>query len=333
MKIKRPPRFSFSQLPTPIERLPLSPDPKSGVEIYIKRDDLTGSILSGNKVRKLEFLFYDLINQKSNIVITCGGVQSNHCRAVASLCATAGIECYLVLKGGQPKIPDGNLLISMLSGAKIKYVTVNDYERNINGIMASLAKSLKKKGRRPYVIPEGGTDLLGIWGYIKAIEETKRQLDQAKIKIDAISVAVGSGGTYAGLYLGCKLLKWDIDIIGYAVCRDNLYFQKKIFDICSAFEVENRLNLQIDPAEIIIDDRFIGPGYAKIGRKEVDFIKKVAQYSGVILDPAYTSKALIGLFGWIAERRFRRGAKVLFIHTGGQLGLFPQRLTLFGKTK
>jgi D-cysteine desulfhydrase len=320
-----PPRFSLAQLPTPIEILPLSPVPDSRIEIFIKRDDLTGSILSGNKIRKLEFLFYDLIRKKSDLVITCGGVQSNHCRAVAALCATAGIECRLVLKGRRPKIPDGNYFLSTLTGAKSTFITAREYEKNVDSIMKDMARRYRKKGRKPYVIPEGGSDPLGVWGYIKALEEIKGQVERSKIKADAVACAVGSGGTYAGLYLGCKLVGWDISIIGFAVSRNARYFKKKIFDICQAAEKDLGRDLNIRPEEFDIDDRFIGPGYGMIGPLETDFIRKVAVNSGIILDPAYTSKALLGLFQRIREGSFPDRSRIMFIHTGGQWGLLPQR--------
>ncbi len=330
MRIKPPPRFSLAQLPTPLEILPLSPDPGSRIEIFIKRDDMTGSILSGNKIRKLEFLFYDLISRKTNVVITCGGVQSNHCRAVAALCAASGIECRIVLKGREPRTPDGNYFLCRLLGAKAKFITSREYEENVNDIMRDMARRYKARGKRPYVISEGGSDPLGVWGYIKALAEIKRQVEKAKIKIDTIACAVGSGGTYAGLYIGSKITGWDIKILGFGVSRNSEYLQKRIFDICIAVEKDLGRNLNINPEEFEIDDRFIGPGYARIGPVETDFIKNVARNSGIVLDPVYTSKALLGLFSCITEGRFRKGSNIIFIHTGGQWGLLPFRRKLTG---
>jgi len=329
MIIQPPPRFALAQLPTPIENLPLSPDPKANIDIFIKRDDLTGSILSGNKVRKLEFLFYDLLSSGRDSVITCGGVQSNHCRAVAAVCAMAGVQCHLVLKGKEPSNATGNYFLSKLFGAKIKFISVKEYENNVDDIMHDLAAKLKSKGKKPYIIPEGGSDPLGVWGYIKALEEIKKQVDAAGIKLSAIATAVGSGGTYAGLYLGSKISGWDIKIIGYAVCRDSEHFQRRIFDVCLTVEKELGTNLKLNPAEIEINDRFIGPGYAKIGPKEAAFIRDIAQNSGIVLDPAYTGKALLGLFTAISEGKFKRGSKVMFLHTGGQWGLVQSAGKIF----
>jgi D-cysteine desulfhydrase len=325
MRITPPPRFSLAQLPTPLEALPLSPAPESGIEILVKRDDLTGSILSGNKIRKLEFLFYDLVSKKSDVVITCGGVQSNHCRAVAALCAMSGIQCHLVLKGKKPRMPDGNYFLDTLFGAKTTFITVREYEKDVNGIMKKIAGRYGGRKKRPYIIPEGGTDPLGIWGYVKALEEIRKQALKAKIKIDTICCAVGSGGTYAGLYLGSKLYGWKVKIFGLAVARNSRYYERVIFDNCVAFERGIGKDLKIRPEEFDIDDRFIGPGYGKIGPVETDFIKKVARNSGVVLDPAYTSKALLGLFHSIAGGKFPNRSNIIFIHTGGHWGLLPLR--------
>ena len=133
------------------------------------------------------------------------------------------------------------------------------------------------------------------------------------------------GGTYAGLYLGSKIARWKVKIFGVAVARNSGYFQRAIYDNCIAFEKGIGLDLKIDPAEFDIDDRFIGPGYGRIGPAETDFIINVARNSGIVLDPAYTSKALLGLFRNIADGKFRDKANIIFVHTGGHWGLLPLR--------
>lgn len=331
MNIQPPARIGLAQLPTPLERFPLSPARNSKIEIFIKRDDLTGSILSGNKVRKLEFLFYDILASRCDAVITSGGVQSNHCRAVAALCATAGLRCLLILKGKEPKNSGGNYFLSKLFGARMKFITDKEYETDIDGIMRKNAAQLNDRGKKTYVIPEGGSDPLGVWGYIKALEEIKGQADKAGIIIDTVVTAVGSGGTYAGLYLGSKLIGWDVKILGFAVSRDAGYFQRRIFDICIGLQSQTQMDLGLNPEEIEIDDRFIGPGYAKIGPVEIEFIKKIAANSGIVLDPAYTSKALLGLFTTIEEGKFKAGSNIIFVHTGGSWGLLPFSSVLFRK--
>ena len=308
----------------------MSPAPESGIEIFIKRDDLTGAELSGNKIRKLEYILYDAIAQKADTLITCGGVQSNHCRAVASLAAKTGLACELYLKGKSSGLPDGNLLIDTLFKAKTHPVTEKDYETKISEIMAKRAIALVKRGKKPYIIPEGASNALGMWGYVAAGIELKRQLDKAGIKADYIVCAVGSGGTYAGLYMASLALNWPVKILGMAVGRNSEFFINRIGSLTESFVEEYSLKAKPEPSDIHIDDSYIGPGYAKIGKKEADFIKGIAANSGLILDPAYTSKAMLGLFDYMITEKINPRANVVFIHTGGLLSIFPYRKTLFG---
>lgn len=311
--------------PTPIELFGLSPAPKSGIDIFIKRDDLTGSELSGNKIRKLEFVLYDAISKKSNTLITCGGIGSNHCRVTAALAARAGLGCKLVLKGKKPAISDGNLLLDNLYGATIKFVSEQQYEADIEKILKQEAAHLVRKGRKPYIIPEGASNPLGLWGYFLAGIEIKRQIDKLSLKIDTIVCAVGSGGTYAGLYLASLYLNWPVRILGFAVARDCLYYTRRIIKLADEFVDNYNIDLRPSISDIEIDDAYIGPGYAQIGKKEADFIKGVARNSGIILDPAYTAKAMYGLFDYIIRGQIKQKSKVLFLHTGGLLSVFPYK--------
>lgn len=329
-KLNPPPRFQLAMTPTPIEALGLSPAPKSGIEIFLKRDDMTGSELSGNKVRKLEFILYDAITRKSDTLISCGGKNSNHCRAVAALAARTGLNCELYLEGKPTKIPDGNILLDTLFKAQIKYVTEKQFD-DIDEILHKRADYLLHQGKKPYVIPAGASNTLGMWGYVLAGIELKKQLDKSGINVDYIACAAGSGGTYAGLYIASLYLKWPVKILGYAVCHDTEYFINKVGSLVENFVEENGLNLDINPSDINIDDNYIGPGYAKIGKKEADFIKGMAANSGIILDPAYTGKAMLGLFDSIIKGKIKKKSNVVFVHTGGLLSVFSFRKHLFSK--
>lgn len=327
-KLEMPPRFQLAMVPTPLETLFIAPSSESGVEIFIKRDDLTGSELSGNKIRKLEFIFYDAVSCRSDIILTCGGVGSNHCRAVAAIAARIGIDCELTLMGKPPAIPDGNLLLNSLYKTKTRYITVSEYEKNIDNILTKRANTLIKRGRNPYIIPEGASNPLGVWGYFLAGLELKKQLDTAGIKADYITCAVGSGGTYTGLLAASLYLKWPVKIIGFAVNRNSAYFTDKITDLIERFIRTYKVNLSFKQSAIIIDDGYIGPGYAKISNKEALFIKKIAANTGIILDPAYTSKSMLGLFDYIKKGKVNPNSNVVFIHTGGLLSIFPYRKIL-----
>lgn len=323
--LKPPPRFQLAMTPTPIEAFGLSPVPKSGIEIFLKRDDLTGSELSGNKIRKLEFILYDAIAQKADTLITCGGLNSNHCRATAALAARAGLDCRLLLKGKKPAVPDGNYLLDTLFNAQITFVSEHAYETDIDGLMNRQADRLKKSGKRPYVIPEGASNPLGLWGYLLEGIELKSQLDKAGIKADYVVCAVGSGGTYAGLHLAAQYLNWPVQILGMAVARDSQYFQNKIGHLLVEFTEKYNFPVSVQNRLINIDDHYIGPGYAKISDKEATFVKGVAANAGVILDPAYTAKAMIGLFDYMVKGKIPAKSKVVFIHTGGLLSVFSHR--------
>jgi D-cysteine desulfhydrase len=329
--LKAPPRFRLANIPTPLEGFPLSPDPDSDVEIFIKRDDLTGSELTGNKIRKLEFIIYDAIARESDVILTCGAVGSNHCRAVAAIAARIGLDCELILRGKPPAIPDGNFLLDSLYNAKSKFVSDSEYEANIDGLLAKRAGELSKRGRKPYVIPEGASNILGMWGYFLAGVELKNQLEKAGLSADYIACAVGSGGTYAGLFMAAKYLEWPVKVIGYAVNRNKEYFRNKISRLIDEFLQANCPDMGFNHDEILIYDDYIGPGYAKIGQQEASFIRKVAANSGIILDPAYTGKAMLGMFDHIKKRIIKPKSTVVFIHTGGLLSIFPYRKQLLDK--
>jgi D-cysteine desulfhydrase len=305
--------------------------PKSGTEIFLKRDDLTGAELSGNKIRKLEFILYDAVAQKADTLITCGGIGSNHCRATAAIAARSGLGCELFLKGKPTAVPDGNLLLNNLFGARTHFVTEVEYETDIDGIMLLQATRMQKRRNKPYVIPEGASNPLGMWAYVLEGMELKEQLDKSGIEANYIVCPVGSGGTYAGLLMASQYLHWPVKVLGMAVAHDTAYFTKKICALIKSFVEQYDFKIKPNYAAISIDDSYIGPGYAKIGPKEASFIKGVAANAGIILDPAYTAKAMIGLFDYMVQEKIPANSKVIFIHTGGLLSIFPHRHKLFGK--
>ncbi len=329
MTFKFPPRLSLANLPTPIEKLERLSEQWGGPEIYVKRDDLTGMALSGNKIRKLEFVIAEACSQEADLLITCGGIQSNHARATAVAATKLGMKSYLVLRGQEGSEADGNLLLDFLVGTKVKYITPEDYSIRVNEIMQELAEQLKEDRYHPYIIPEGASNELGAVGYVAAIEEIKNQLSELNLKIDYLVCAVGSGGTHSGLLLGKKLFQQRFEILGFNVCDDEAYFVNKISHI-SRTTIE-RFGLKVDfkAEDIKIIDGYVGEGYALNQQEEIDFIKQVASIEGLILDPVYTAKALFGVRDQIKKGRFKKGEKILFIHTGGLFGLFPKRNLFF----
>ncbi len=322
MKVAYPKTVSLVLGPTPIEPLKSLPDWPSGLKIFLKRDDLTSTALSGNKARKLEFFATDIIRQKADTLITCGGIQSNHARATAILAAQMGLKSHLVLRGKPDTEVQGNLFLDKLAGAEIKHITPAEYEQ-VDKIMEEEAVKLRQRGRRPYIIPEGASGELGTWGYIKATVEILNQLKKSKLKIDRVVCAIGSGGTYAGLFLGARAFGWKVQVTGFNVCYTADYFKNRIGSLISSFLRKYRWKLKVNLNEIDIIDGYVGDGYARSRPVERALISAVAQNSGIILDPVYTGKALLGLLEEVRKGTIGPKEKTLFLHSGGIYGLFP----------
>jgi D-cysteine desulfhydrase len=326
---KFPARIQLAALPTPIQKLERLSEQWGGPEIFVKRDDLTGMTLSGNKIRKLEFVIAEARDQDADLLITCGGIQSNHARATAVSATKLGMKSYLVLRGQEGGEADGNLLLDFLVGAKVKYITPEDYSTRADEIMADLAEDLKEEGHHPYVIPEGASTELGAIGYLAATEEIVMQLQNLKLQFDYLVCADGSGGTHAGLLLGQKFYHQKYQVVGINVCDDEAYFVDKISSISK--KAIDRFDLDVDfkKEDVKIIDGYVGEGYALNRQEEIYFIKQVALTEGLILDPVYTGKALFGVRDQILKGLFKKGEKILFIHTGGLFGLFPKRALFF----
>lgn len=305
---EEPARLNLAQLPTPLLRLEQLGT--SGV-VTLKRDDLTGCALSGNKVRKLEYLLADARQRGATRVLTCGGIQSNHCRATAVAAARLGLESLLFLRTAAAPGPDdqptGNLRLAGLVGAEIRFITPEEY--------AGRAELMEKaSGASDYIIPEGGSNALGSWGYIRAVDELASQWDTPP---SAVVCATGSGGTLAGLLIGMRRRKLDVPVFGVAVCDDAGYFQKIVARISEeATDRWPRLP-RIFADEVSVVEGFKGRGYALSTPEEQADIERVARAEGVILDPVYTGKA----FRALLHDPERFGEAPLFIHTGGIFGL------------
>ncbi len=322
MLSKEPNRIHLAHLPTPIHRLDRMTELLGGPEIYVKRDDLTGSGLSGNKVRKLEYLLAEAWEQEADVLITCGGIQSNHARATAIAAVQNGMGAVLVLRGQSEEPYDGNVLLDRLVDAEIRLVTAEQYAERIDEIMEQAAAELRQKGRRPYVIPEGGSNALGVWGYIRAAGEIKGQLEELRLEPDVIVTAVGSGGTHAGLSIGRKLVDLPARIVGFNVCDTAEHFQDLIGRLAAETIERYGLPVRLAAGEIELIDGYVGRGYALSRPEELKLIRTVARAEGIFLDPVYTGKAFLGLADQIQKGRFKKGERILFLHTGGIYGLF-----------
>jgi D-cysteine desulfhydrase len=316
-----PERLALAHLPTPIQPLPRLSEALA-CEVLVKRDDLTGSDLSGNKVRKLEFLLAQARADQATHVITCGGVQSNHCRATALAASRLGMEPVLLLRtptGAASELPDpptGNVLLDRLAGATIALCDPAGY-RDREARMRELAAAVVRDGGRPAIIPEGGSNALGALGYVHAAREIAEQC--AGALPSTVVVATGSGGTVAGLALGFRALDLPVRTVGIAVCDDEPTFMA----ICARIATEARDSYDLEPprrGQLQIVDGYQGRGYALSTPEELALLRDTVRQDGLVLDPVYTLKAFRAVCDLAPTGAL--GPRVLFIHTGGIFGLF-----------
>ena len=318
-------KFNIANLPTKIQKLERY-SKELGANVYIKRDDQTGSEISGNKIRKLEYLAKDAISKGCDLLITCGGIQSNHCRATVVTATLFGMKSAVLLRISDTPPVTGNYFLDKLFGADVKFCTREEYSKQRGEIMEAMAEEYRKQGYNPYIIPEGASNAIGTLGYYNCMDEILEQEKEMGITFNTIVVATGSGGTYAGLYLANEVKKLGKRVIGMAVCDDTEYFTNIAHDIATEAlqylpeyknEVLNRDNIEIN-------DKYVGIGYALSRPEELEFIKKFARQEAIVLDPVYTGKGMYGVFNELQEGgNISKDDNVLFIHTGGLFGLFP----------
>jgi D-cysteine desulfhydrase len=323
-----PAKTSWSLSPTPIQKLSRISE-LLGAQIWIKRDDLTGFECSGNKIRKLEFLVHEALSSGANTLITCGGIQSNHCRATAALAAKLGLRCVLLLRGEEPKVYRSNFLLDKIFGAEILYLTEQQYYHEMADVKLVLDQQIRSQGGKTYFIPEGGSNGLGSLGYASVYYEIEEQRSQSgfdlKAPFDSIICANGSGGTQAGLIFGkiSTLEKNDhTKVIGVNVCYDQTETFRRVKDaLWQAIHI-SRAPLSFMSEDILVLDGFLGDGYAKSRAEERDWILKMARLEGVLLDPVYTGKAFFGLVQTLKLNPDYLGKNILFLHSGGGFGNF-----------
>ncbi len=311
-------RISIAQLPTPVHHFPRLSG-KYGIELFIKRDDLTESVASGNKLRKMEYVLYDAKEQGADTLITCGGIQSNHCRAVAWIAAKEGLDCILLLRGEPPDSLQGNLLINRILGAEPRFYSKEEFE-NIVELARMVCFEVVQNGKKPYYIPMGASTATGSLGYVNMIKELA---DEGR-SFDHIYCALGSGGTLAGILLGCRHFDFPGKVHGIAVCDDISYFVNELNRIQQEFKIKYSLEVDFSNSDQFMDDRYVGIGYAMNTKEELQTMAEFAQAEGLILDPVYSLKAFIGMIDHVKQGIIKPGEKVLFLHTGGHFGIFPK---------
>lgn len=321
--MKLPEKIPLANLPTKIDKLERISQQLGGPDIYLKRDDQTGTEVSGNKIRKLEFSIKEALDQGCDTLITCGGPQSNHCRATAAAAARLGLGCILLLREDEA-IPQGNLMMDRLLGAEVRMVSADDFESRHEAIMAAMLDELATQGHKGYLIPMGASNGIGSFGYVACLHEIAEQEKQLGFQFDRIVLAVGSGGTFAGLYYANRLLGRSTVVTGINIAGDAAYFQNTIHGILKESFAYTREPIECQLSDYEIIDGYVGRGYALNQPEELHFIAELAALEGVILDPVYTGKAFRGLVEEIKKGRFAKDEHILFIHTGGLYGAFPK---------
>ena len=319
MNIKQLPKAKLGFFPTPVVLLPSLSAFLGGPEIIMKRDDLTGLALGGNKTRKLEYILGDALYQKCDTIITAGAAQSNHCRQTAAAAGQLQMECHLLLGGEAPKSANGNLLLDHLFGANIHWTGENRKGEDI----PNMFEELKAKGKKPYIVPYGGSNKFGAYAFIKAVEELEQQIKSNEIS--HIVFASSSGGTHAGLMLGKALLNASYDLVGINIDKDEsgkTPFRQTIVDLANTTSAFINAEKNFTDNDLILDDNYIGEGYGVIGELEVEAVSLTAKYEGILLDPVYTGRAMDGLIDMIRSGKLTKEDKVLFWHTGGAPSLF-----------
>lgn len=314
------PRLRLAQVPTPLQPAPRLAAALGCAALLFKRDDLTGLGLGGNKARKLELLLAEALQQQADVIITTGGPQSNHARITAAAARALGLDCVLVLSGPPDAPVQGNLLLDHLLGATVRLAgTVPGAAEQA---IEELAADLRRAGRRPYIIPVGGSTPLGAAAYALAVLEMLEQMAAQGIRATRVYCALGSGGTMAGLVAGAALFGGAFEIAGISVSRPPAQIATTVAQLATETAALLGRPRTFTPDELTIDGDYIGPGYGQLTAEAIEAIRLVAREEGILLDPVYTAKAMAGLIGHLRRGRLRGDEPVIFLHSGGTPALF-----------
>ena len=330
MQLKQLERIGMGVFPTPFERMPRLEAKLGGPHIYVKRDDLTGVALGGNKVRQLDYILVQAKKMKADYVITTCGVQSNWSRQTVALATKMGMKALLVLRTAQfktkPKIFDGNILLDHIIGAKIKIIDMRINE-DPTPILEKEADKLRKAGHKPLILgPAASVSPLATAAYVYGFAELAGQAKDSGVDLDAVFVAAGAGPTQAGLILGAKILGMKTKMIGVNV---GAYSTKKLYDVIlnSSAGAAKLLGTEVrlSESDVIINEDYAGKDYGISTKESVEAVRLAASTDALIIDPVYTSKTMAGMIGMIRQRKFRKDQNVCFLHTGGIPALFAYK--------
>ena len=324
MNIAKFPRLSFAHLPTPLEPMKRLTEFLGGPRLWIKRDDCTGLSTGGNKTRKLEFLMADAAKRGANVIITQGATQSNHARQTAAAAAKLGMDCHILLEDrtgstGENYNFNGNVLLDRLHGATL---SKRPGGANMQAEMETLADSLTQDGKTPYVIPGGGSNPIGAIGYANAALETMYQATSMGLSIASFVHATGSAGTQAGLVTGFKALGSGVPVLGIGVRAPKDKQEENVFNLARQTAGYMGLGDIIERSDVVANCDYVGDGYGLPTPGMVDAVTLLARLEGILLDPVYSGKGMDGFIDLIRKGHFKKDSDVVFLHTGGSVGLF-----------
>ncbi len=324
-------RLNFAHLPTPIEELPNLSKTLGGPHLLVKRDDQTGLAFGGNKTRKLEFLIAEAREQGADMLISGGAMQSNHCRQTAAAAARYGFDCILVLTGERPNQPSANFLLDQLFGAEI--VTVEDRAFRDQTLQETFDKAVVA-GKKPYLVPYGGSSPTGAMGYTFAMEELMNQLKDLRVLgelgglergVDWIVFGTSSGGTHAGLVLGQRLFGFNGKVLGISIDEPEEELKSHVSELASQASEKLGERINFTRNDVLATEDYCQAGYGVFGEGEREAIHLFASNEGLLLDPVYTGRAAAGMIDLIRRGFFKKDETVLFWHTGGQPALFADK--------
>lgn len=330
MHLARFPRIKLGHGPTPFEPMPNLSRHLGGPTLYIKRDDCTGLASGGNKTRKLEFLIADALKQGADTVITQGATQSNHARQTAAAACKVGIDCKILLEQrvanfGEEYEQSGNVLLDELMGAEI--VARMPAGTDMQKAMEVLADELRAKGKKPYVIPGGGSNPIGALGYVVCAQELLSQSFEAGVRIDHVVHATGSTGTQAGLIVGLQASSSGIPVLGISVRAAKQQQEENVNRLVQATAKHLGMQAEIPRDMTVANSDYVGGGYGVPTPEMIEAVRLTARHEGILLDPVYSGKGMAGLIGLIRAGHFGKNENVVFIHTGGSVALFGYRNT------
>ncbi len=341
-RVERFPRVDIIHRPTPFRKLERLSARLGGPEIYVKRDDLTGLAFGGNKSRKLEFIIADMLGKKADVVITWASLQSNWCMQTAAAARTFGIKPVLMLfkPADQAATADGNVLLDVILDADIRFLETEKGRvvkaAQAMSVLEEAGRRAGGEGHKPYLVPVGGSlvrgDMdkpFGAISYVAGFAEILEQARGAGFEPDYVVHSTGSGGTQAGLVVGARALAPACRVLGISVSDPKGPFSDDVLEIARATDEALGLGLGIMPDDVTVFDEYLGEGYGAVDKAVAETIRLVFQTEGIVLDPVYTAKAMIGLGDLIKTGFFKPADKVVFVHTGGTPALFPNRDKIF----